>query len=223
MSLVFAGFFVMTAAGVQRAGTADLPVKIEAVLPNSLLFVIFTVGIVAFMRVRGLRLGPLFGWDRLSPQATAGWSLALVLGAIPIAEAATTLILMVPHDKIQPQPLVELFNKVAAQHDTSAIGKIFLSAVVFQPVCEEFIFRGFFYGVWKRYIGAWGSGFLVCLLFAATHGSFSAFGGLFVLAACLNIAYERTGSLLVPTGVHTIFNLVSLVVIYRHAQTGAGQ
>ena len=71
--------------------------------------------------------------------------------------------------------------------------------------------------------GAWSGGFLACLLFAATHGSLSAFGGLFTLAVCLNIAYERTGSLLVPIVVHAMFNLTSLLVLYGQAQTSAGR
>ena len=103
------------------------------------------------------------------------------------------------------------------------MGKILVSAVVIQPICEEFLFRGFFYGVWKHYLGPWRAGFLACLLFAAFHASLAAFAGLFVLAVCLNIAYERTGSLLVPIGMHAIFNLTSLVVIYGQAQISAGK
>ena len=37
------------------------------------------------------------------------------------------------------------------------------------------------------------------------------------------LAYERTGSLLVPIGMHAIFNLTSLVVIYGQAQFNAGK
>lgn len=223
MSIVFAGFFIMTVFGSQRHGVPEPEVKIEAVLPNSLLFVAFTAGIAGFMRFRGLRLRTLFGLNRLSPWATLGWSVALVLTAIPIAEAGGSLILLLPQMKLEPQPLVDLFSKVSAQHNASALRLIILSAVVLQPVCEEFIFRGFFYGVWKRYLGAWSGGFLACLLFAATHGSLSAFGGLFTLAVCLNIAYERTGSLLVPIVVHAMFNLTSLLVLYGQAQTSAGR
>jgi len=94
--------------------------------------------------------------------------------------------------------------------------------VFIQPACEEFLFRGFFYGVWKRFLGPLGGGFLACLLFAAFHGSLAAFAGLFVLAVCLNIAYERTGSLLVPIGRLALFNLTSLLVSYAQAQLGAG-
>ena len=72
--------------------------------------------------------------------------------------------------------------------------------------------------MWKRYFGAVPSGFLSCLLFAAFHTSLTALAGLFVLAVCLNLAYERTGSLLVPIGMHALFNFVSLLFLYTQAQ-----
>ena len=108
-------------------------------------------------------------------------------------------------------------------HQFGAMSKILVSAVFIQPICEEFLFRGFFYGVWKQYLGPWRAGFFTCLLFAAFHASLAAFAGLFVLAVCLNIAYERTGSLLVPISMHAIFNLTSLVAIYGQAQMSAGK
>ncbi|MEI9893033.1 MAG: CPBP family intramembrane glutamic endopeptidase [Chthoniobacter sp.] len=77
--------------------------------------------------------------------------------------------------------------------------------------------------MWKHYLGPLSAGIFACVLFAAFHASLSAFGGLLVLAVCLNIAYERTGSLLVPIGMHALFNLTSLLVIYGQAQLGAGR
>ena len=220
MSIVFAGFFAMlTGSAVQRHRGAEPPVSIDAVLPNSAMFIIFVIGIAGFMRFRGLRLRRTFGLDQVRPLAVLGWACGLILVAFPLAGAANAITALASHGQLDPQPLVDLFVKVAKQRDFAAMSKILVSAVFIQPVCEEFLFRGFFYGVWKRYIGPWRAGFFACLLFAALHTSLAAFAGLFVLAICLNIAYERTGSLLVPMGMHALFNLTSLLFIYAQAQS----
>jgi membrane protease YdiL (CAAX protease family) len=224
MSLVFAGFFSLQVfSAVAKAGGKEQPVNIDLVLPSSLIFVMFVAGISAFMKFRGLHLRHAFGLDRLSPFAVLGWAVGLVLAVIPLAMAAQVITEAVFHGKAEQQELVQLFSKMAAKHDYASMGKIFLSAVVVAPMCEEFLFRGFFYGVWKRYVGGLVAGFLSCLLFAAFHANLSAFAGLFLLAACLNIAYERTGSLLVPICMHALFNLTSLLVVYQQAQLIAGK
>ncbi len=219
MSIVFAGFFCMTTVlGIRRHAHEDAVVTIDAVLPNSVLFVAFTAGIAAFLRYRGLRLAHVFGLDQVTPLAAIGWACGLLFAAMPIAGAANALTILALKNHISPQPLVELFSHVSRQHDYLSVTKILVSGVLVQPACEEFLFRGFFYGVWKRYLGAIPSGFLSCLLFAAFHTSLMALAGLFVLAVCLNLAYERTGSLLVPIGMHALFNFVSLLFLYTQAQ-----
>jgi len=227
MSLVFAGFFtwitVLAVAGGLRHGhdAGETEVTVNMVLPNSLIFVIFSAGIAGFLHYRGLHLRQTFGLDRLPILALLGWSCGLLLAAFPLIETASTLTELALRDNAEPQALVNLFNKAAQEHDYRAMGTILLSAVFIQPACEEFLFRGFFYGVWKRYLGALRGGFLASLLFAAFHTSLAAFGVLFVLAVCLNIAYERTGSLLVPILMHALFNLTSLLFLFGFAQFGA--
>jgi hypothetical protein len=219
MSIVFASFFGMTMiAAIRRRDQGEALVSIDAVLPNSLLFIAFTIGIAGFIRYRGLRLTHVFGIDQVTPLATLGWACGLLFAALPIAGAANALTVLALKNHVSPQPLVELFSNVSRQHDYLSVTKIFVSGVLIQPACEEFLFRGFFYGVWKRYLGALPGGFLSCLLFAAFHTSLTALAGLFVLAVCLNLAYERTGSLLVPIGMHALFNFVSLLFLYTQAQ-----
>lgn len=224
MSLVFAGFFsLMALTAVQRHAREETKVDISAVLPNSLLFIAFVIGIAGFMKFRGIQLRRAFGLGRLGPLATVGCAVGLLLAAFPLAGLANALTTLASHGNLEPQPLVDLFNKMAKDHDYSAMSKILLSAVVIQPACEEFLFRAFFYGVWKRYVGPLSAGFFASLLFAAFHTSLAAFAGLFVLALCLNIAYERTGSLLVPIGMHALFNFTSLVFLYVQAQLTSGR
>lgn len=222
MSLVFAGFFgMLMVSALGQSGDKVAEISIDKVLPNSLLFIIFSVGILGFLHYgRNLHVSTLFGIDRLTPLAAVGWACGLVLAALPLAGLANVITVLLFDGKTVPQPLVELFTDVAQAQDFPAMAKIFVAGVIIAPCCEEFLFRGFFYGVWKRYLGMPAAGLLACLLFAAFHGSLFAFGGLFVLAICLNIAYERTGSLLVPIGMHALFNFTSLLVLYIQARYG---
>jgi len=74
---------------------------------------------------------------------------------------------------------------------------IIVLAVAVAPLVEEFIFRFFFYGVIKRYLGRSRSFlFLNALLFAAVHVHLPSFGPLFILGSCFTLAYEWSGSIL---------------------------
>jgi membrane protease YdiL (CAAX protease family) len=219
MSVVFASFFGMLMFGaIQRQAEGKDRVNIDTIVPNSLLFVLFSAGILAFLKYgRRLRLGHLFGLDQTKPLAVAGWALGLILAALPLANSVNLLTYLLFNGQAKPQPLVELFNEVAQKGDRVAMAKILFAGVVIAPVCEEFLFRGFFYGVWKHFMGPLGAGLAACLLFAAFHTNLAAFAGLFILAVCLNLAYERTGSLLVPIAMHASFNLANLLVLFSQA------
>lgn len=215
VAIVLATFFVgMGVSAIFRHAAKGDAVTVDQVIPSSFVFVILAAGVGGFLKYRGLKLVPLLGLDRVTPLRVAGWALGLVLTAFALTGAANALTFAVLHGKIEPQPLVQLFREVAQRSDTGAMVQILLAGVVIAPVCEEFLFRGFFYAVGKRYLGPIVSGLACALLFAAFHLSVSALAGLFVLALCLTLAYERTGSLLVPIGIHALYNFTSLFFIY---------
>ncbi len=97
--------------------------------------------------------------------------------------------------------------------DTRAIIMTMFMAVVVAPAAEETIFRGYIYGVLKRYAGAIPAALISAGLFAAMHLSLSSLPALFVLALCLTLAYEATGSLLVNIFMHALFNLWNLLLM----------
>ena len=59
---------------------------------------------------------------------------------------------------------------------------------------------------------------LTSLLFAAIHMNGPVFLPLFVLAVCLTLAYEATGSLWVPMLMHALFNGVMIGMMFYTAQ-----
>ena len=219
VAIVLATFFAAMGLGalflhVEKSAA----LTIEKINQGSLFYLVLLTGIAGFFNFRGLKLTPLLGLDRLTPLRVVGWALGLILTAFAFVTAVNALSTAALRGQAELQESVQLFRTFARQGDGAAMLKMFAAAVVLAPVCEEFLFRGFFYAVGKRYLGPLASGFVTALLFAAIHQSLTAFAGLFVLAVCLTLAYERTGSLLVPIGMHALYNFTSLVFIWLQAR-----
>ena len=219
VAFVLAVFFAASVVGTffQHAEKSTA-VSIDKVLPGSLLFVALLIGVAGFLTYRGASVPALLGLNRLGPRPVLGWVLGLVLTAFALVGVANLFTAALLHGRTESQELVQLFHTAAQRGEGAAMLKIFLAGAVLAPVCEEFLFRGFFYAVGKRYLGPLASGFVTALLFAAIHQSLTAFAGLFVLAVCLTLAYERTGSLLVPIGMHALYNFTNLLVIWLQAR-----
>ncbi len=167
----------------------------------------------AFMAWRGINPLRQFGVTRMNPFQCA----AIAFGLVFCVHAFTTLVefltVSAMHGKAETQNVIEFFLDAAEHSDRKAMLLTGVLAVVVAPLAEETIFRGYLYGVLKRYLGGIGAGVLTAGLFAAIHLDLAALPALFVLALCLTLAYEATGSLLVNIFMHSLFNLVSLLVI----------
>ena len=152
-----------------------------------------------------------FGVQRVGVPGVLVQAALLILLALPLIYGALTVthILLAGggYDSDTPQELVRF---LAAPGAGVARAMVMVSAVFIAPVQEEFIFRGYIYGVLRRYTGPVVGILINALLFAAIHLHAPSFGGLFVLAVCLTLAYEWTGSLFVPITMHALFNLMSV-------------
>jgi membrane protease YdiL (CAAX protease family) len=87
-------------------------------------------------------------------------------------------------------------------------------AIVIAPLAEEFFFRGFLYGVLKRYAGGLPALVFTAVAFALIHLHVPSLLPLFLLACVLTLAYELSGSLLVPMAMHSLFNAITLVGVF---------
>jgi membrane protease YdiL (CAAX protease family) len=221
VALVLISFFsVMLISALSRRTDGEAPLTVDRLLPDSIGFIVFTVGIASYLKfLRGMSLLAMFGLTRLSTLKILGWAVGLLICASPlIGEAAILSRAALPKEDVVPQPLVELFRDVAHHADYPALAKLLIAIVVVAPICEEFLFRGFYYGVGKRFLGPVPAGFLTAMLFAASHLNLAGLASLFVLAVCFTLAYERTGSLLVPICMHALFNFTNLFFIFGQAQ-----
>jgi membrane protease YdiL (CAAX protease family) len=201
-------FFLLTLAGssprdVQRIDDDHL-------IASTAIIIGLVLALAAFLRLRRFDLDSLGGFSKIGFLRTAITAGVLIFFAYPIillADIVTQRLLRSPPEQ---QAIVEMFNGSGTLKQRVLI--IFL-AVTVAPVAEEFIFRFFLYGVAKRYFGKVAAVIVSALLFAAVHGHLPSFGPLLVLGTCLAIAYEWSGSILVPMTMHTLFNAVTLTVL----------
>ena len=104
--------------------------------------------------------------------------------------------------------------------DPLVLGLMAFAAVIAAPICEELVFRGYFYPTAKKFAGPWAAGIFSALIFASAHGSLSALLPLFIFGCLLVLIYEKTGSLWAPIAVHFCFNgatvLVQIAARYYH-------
>jgi membrane protease YdiL (CAAX protease family) len=74
---------------------------------------------------------------------------------------------------------------------------------------EELFFRGYFLTFLKNYTSTWLAIILSGGVFAFAHLNLGAVLPLWFLGVVLGVAYQHTGSLLVPMGIHACFNLAT--------------
>jgi len=90
---------------------------------------------------------------------------------------------------------------------------IILSAVLLAPVTEELIFRHIFFSRAAYWSGGGIAAVLTAVLFSALHGNLLQAPSLFFMSLVLQSVYVKTGKLTVPVLVHSLFNLVSVILI----------
>ncbi len=215
--LLFTGFVLMqlSASAGQPGTDAKVPSASEmigGVVFSEVVFLGIAAGPLVSMKLRGLSLRESFGLRRLGVGSVFGAAFVLLIVAFPLIAASLELsrVLLAGYGYRNPEPQ-EMVRFLAENRSLAARVVAAFSAVVLAPFQEELIFRGYLYGVARRYVGPAGGVVLISLLFAAIHVHAPSFAGLFVLAVCLTLAYEWTGSIFVPMAMHAMFNSITVV------------
>jgi membrane protease YdiL (CAAX protease family) len=162
------------------------------------------------LRARGFKIAEVFGFDRIGAGRAVATGVLLLLSALPLVFASSALVSKwLRSDGLDdPQEIIRIFE--SAQNPSQRIPIIILALVV-APLAEELVFRGYLYTVLKKYFGPIPSLFFTGILFALVHLNVPSLLPLFLLACILTIAYETSGSLLVPMAMHATFNAVNLL------------
>lgn len=190
----------------------DGPVDLSArhLIANGLVSLGLLLFIWAFLRFRGFSVNELAGFNHLPMWRTLLTALVLLFAAYPlifVADLLTQQLLGAPSSR---QSIVEVFDQSSTLEQRILI---IILAVAIAPLVEEFLFRFFLYGVLRRYAGRSVGLIVNSLLFAAVHAHVPSAAPLFVLGICFTLAYEWSGSILVPMAMHTLFNGLTLVAL----------
>ncbi len=215
MILSTLGLFFIYAA----MGPTDEKAAAGAMTPGSLVAsmafnLVVCAGLLVFLhRVRGLNPAELFGLQRVDGRrlfrVVVVFAVVSLIGVNVVSGVTVTWLQDVWPD-LQPQDTVRAFQE--------SDGFMFrflvvMAAVVVAPLAEEVLFRGFVYGVLKRYTDAPFAALSSSLMFAIIHLHVGSLLPLWVLALLFCLAYEVTGCLLAPMLLHMIFNGTSIALM----------
>ena len=201
-------FGLNAAAATSHSGNVHL--STGDLLANAMVSLGLLLFVYAFLTFRRLPVGWLTGVGRIGFWRTFATGVVLLLAAYPLIFVADLLTQWFLREPPSRQDILELFS--ASQTIQQRV-LIIVLAVAIAPIAEEFFFRFFLYGVLKRYFGR-GVGLVAnALLFAAVHAHIPSAAPLFVLGSCFTVAFEWSGSILVPMTMHALFNSLTLLVL----------
>jgi membrane protease YdiL (CAAX protease family) len=188
--------------------------QLGSLLMQILFSLVMSVGLVSYLRFyRRLDPAELFGVRNLPLRKVVIFALAAIaptLVLVGIVNASVSEALQNVWPDASPQEIVKTFETTGS----FAVRVVMMfAAVVIAPLSEELLFRGFFYGVCKRYTDMHFAAIINALLFATVHLHVASFMPLFALALVLVAVYEITGSLLVPMLMHAMFNGIMIIAM----------
>lgn len=211
VGFVFAVFAGLILTSVQAAKDT-VPVLNPAALLLNIGFQFFIAGIVAvfvvprvgLVRWLGLRW-PGWPWVLLiAPGAVFGmW---MIFGGLQISGYVEWM------ESLGVETVQDTVKLLQESKDPLVLVLMAVAAVIAAPVCEEIVFRGYFYPVLKRFGGMWPAAICSALVFASAHGSLTALLPLFIFGGVLVFVYEKTGSIWAPMAVHCCFNGATVAV-----------
>ncbi|MCG8599720.1 MAG: CPBP family intramembrane metalloprotease [Verrucomicrobiales bacterium] len=107
----------------------------------------------------------------------------------------------------------ELVNQLKEKQSTLYFVLSVVAACIAAPIAEEFLFRGYMYESVKAATNPLFSAIVVGALFAVAHVNLPALLPLWAFAIILCLAYEWSGTLWVPVGMHAFFNGANILLM----------
>ena len=137
----------------------------------------------------------------------AAWPLVLMMLALTIFLGQ-----LIYGQDFQLQQHGEL-QSITANPQLSLRILIIVTTILIVPAFEEMLFRGLFQSIIRSFVaGPWIAIAISSALFAMTHANIEHWPALFTLSMCIGYSYEKSGSLLRPIIIHSLFNATSIIV-----------
>ncbi len=152
------------------------------------------------------------GWFRLEGKWSAiGWGIGGFLVAIPVVLVVSLVNQALWQGQGGSNPILPL---ALEGNDPVAIACFVFTASVAAPVFEEIMFRGFLLPSLTRYVPLGLAITLSGLTFAIAHLSLSEVIPLTTLGMIMGLVYTRSGSLLAPILLHSLWNGNTLLSLF---------
>jgi uncharacterized protein len=210
---------------VAHAGGASLtsPPASVNIIANFLFDLSFVAAAVYFARLHGTVTLADFGFRRPS------WKLGV--GALALAGISYYVLSAVYQAIVHVHGSDKLPSNLGVSTSTAAAIAVTVFVCVIAPICEEFFFRGFFFGVLRRWrimvggynIGTWVAAVLTGIVFGLAHAG-SAPAGYLVplgfLGFVLCLVRWRTRSLYPGMALHSINNALAMGITEFHWGVG---
>jgi membrane protease YdiL (CAAX protease family) len=220
-ALIVAAITLLLLSGLQTSSStpaeavpADDGLTVNGTLAGIVVHLGLCMGLLMYLNVmRGLNLAELFGLRRLALLKAAGLAVLLMLPTLLLVNGSAYGIHTWMEGfwpDLKGQDVAEAFRNSS---DPLVKGLLIVAAAIVAPLVEEIVFRGFIYGVMKRYTDGIFAALCSSLLFAIVHLHVGTLFPLALLALVFCAIYERTGSLVVPMIMHALFNATSLAVM----------
>ena len=207
----FLGFkAILTVALGSREATEAENFTSVVILTDMLVKIALLSFFIYWLMIRKVNVVETFGLNRLSFHGISVWggvvgvlAVPLVMGVGHVATGALAKYL----GELPPQPIVTAFTESG---DLIFRSLTVFGVVVITPIFEEFFYRGYLYGVTKRFSDRFFATLFSCLIFTIAHAGVITVLPIFTLAVFLVLAYELSGSLWVPIVIHVLFNLANV-------------
>lgn len=203
-------FSMLMAGGSGQDQTKTAEIGIEGLVVGGVFQIGLCLAVLATLLFRRHPLLQIGGYDSMKFGRQMAWSVFFLAVSLPFIDLISRLSVFFHGGAPQPQAVVNFARNVDTAEGQIAI---IVFAVIIAPITEEFLFRGFLYPALKATLGAALSILLTSLLFGMIHLNSQAMAPLAALGFVMALSYERTGSLIVPMTVHSLFNALSLVAM----------
>ena len=211
IGFIYSVFFSLVIGTIRASGKTEHVIRVDSII-QSIVFQFITAGIVTAFVISRIR--PVV-WLGLK---WSDWRWVFLIAP------STVMVMLLFFSGLQFSGFmkwIESFGIETVQNsvkmlqtsnDPALLGLMVIAAVIVAPICEEIVFRGYFYSASKKFAGPWAAGLCSALVFGAAHGDFAALLPLFVFGCVLAYIYEKTGSLWAPVAVHCSFNGTTVVI-----------
>jgi membrane protease YdiL (CAAX protease family) len=220
MVLIFGMMLTSVVAGMIPTDTQNTRLEAGMQLVHQLCtFGPLIAYITARLRVSDHHLGDI-GLSLCDPPHWKMGMWATVLG-IPILFALSTLVAFASNLMgFQTEEIAhKMLITISQTKDVVTLGLLLISAIVFAPLFEEFIFRGFLHQSMRDVISPgkpWMSIAICSFIFAGIHISaaqWQAMPALFILGGILGWMYEKSASLWPCIILHACFNALNIAIV----------